>query len=100
MFKSKSAFVSLLFFVALSLLASPAFATERADLVQSTPTNAKDRQLEGDEEDCHDDHRKGRKLEGDEEDCHEDHNHSSPAASLSTGNLSVAVAAAIAFSIF
>lgn len=100
MFKSKSALVSLLFFVALGLLASPAFATERADLVKSTPTNAKNdnRNLEGDGEDhdgedCHDhDHRK---LEGDE-DC----DHSSPAATLSTAISAAVAAGAIAFSVF
>lgn len=101
MFKSKSALVSLLLFVALSLLASPAFATERADLVKSTPTNAKnaERQLDGEEEeDCHDDHDHRVLAEGDE-DCHHD-DHSSPAASLSTAISAAIAAGAIAFSIF
>ena len=103
MFKSKSALVCLLFVVALSLLASPVFATERADLVQSTPTNAKnavDRNLEGDgEEDCHDEH-DHRKLEGDgEEDCHHD-DHDSAAGTLSTAISAAVAAGAIAFSIF
>lgn len=104
MFKSKSALVSLLFFVALSLLASPAFATEKADLVKSTPTSAKNdkRNLEGDGEDhdgedCHDGH-DHRKLEGHDEDC--DHDHSSPAATLSTAISAAVAAGAIAFSIF
>lgn len=104
MFKSKSALVSLLFFVALSLLASPAFATERADLVKSTPTNAKKAErnlVEGDgEEDCdHDDHRKRTRKLAEDEDCHHD-GHSSPAATISNA-ISVALAAgAVAFSIF